>query len=134
MGIILVALLFSIINTMLMSVLDRVREFGMLMAVGMRKGQVFRMILLETVFLSMLGGPLGLLLSYVLINAVGSAGINLAGAAYEDYGFATVVYPNLGGEAYFNVTIMVLVMAVVAALYPANKALKLNPVQAIRKL
>lgn len=133
-GIILVALLFSIINTMLMAVLDRIREFGMLMAVGMKKGQVFRMVLLETIFLSMLGGPLGLLLSFVLISSFGASGINLAGSGYGEYGFATVVYPSLDGAAYFNVTIMVLVMAVIAALYPAYKALKLNPVEAIRKL
>ncbi len=63
-GIILLALMFSIVNTMLMAVLERGKELGMLMAVGMTKQKVFSMIMLETICLTMLGGPLGLLLSW----------------------------------------------------------------------
>lgn len=49
--------LFSVINTMLMAVMERTREIGMLMAVGLNRTKVFMMIMLETVFLSMIGGP-----------------------------------------------------------------------------
>lgn len=133
-SIILVALLFSIINTMLMAVLDRIREFGMLMAIGMSRGQVFVMIVLETIMLSMIGGPLGLLLAYSLISVFATKGINLAGAAYDEMGFASIIYPSLDPAAYFNITIMVLAMAFLASLYPAIKALRLNPVEAIRKI
>lgn len=132
-GIILVALLFSIINTMLMAVLERVKEIGMLMAVGMKKQKIFGMVLLETIFLSFIGAPLGLLISYLLITHFGEVGIDLAGAAYEDVGFATVIYPFLDFKSYMNILIMVFFMAVIAAIYPAIKALSLNPVEAIRK-
>jgi len=133
-GIILTALLFSIVNTMLMAVLERVRELGMLMAIGMNKFRVFGMIMLETIFLAMIGGPLGLLLSWAAVAYFGKYGINLSGAAYGEMGFATIIYPYLDASSYWNVTVMVIVMAVVAAIFPAKKALSLKPAEAIRKI
>lgn len=132
-GIILVALLFSILNTMLMAVLERIREIGMLMAVGMTKGKVFIMIMLETLMLSMIGGPLGLLISWAFVTHYEANGIDLGGA-YDEVGFSSIVYPYLDGQSYLEVTYMVVIMAVVAAIYPAIKALNLNPVEAIRKI
>ncbi len=133
-GIILLALLFSILNTMLMAVLERMREIGVLMAVGMSKARIFLMIMLETVMLTMIGGPFGLLLSYGFVTYFGEVGINLGGAAYSDLGFAAIVYPYLDARSYLEVTLMVAVMAVIAAVYPARKALKLIPVEAIRTI
>lgn len=133
-SIILIALLFSIINTMLMAVLERTREIGMLMAVGMGKLKVFKMIMLETLFLSLIGGPLGLFLSKISISYFGQVGIDLAESSYGDYGYATLIYPYLDGATYVQVTLMVIVMAFIASVYPAIKALRLNPVQAIRKI
>lgn len=135
-AIILVALLFSVINTMLMAVMERTKEIGMLMAVGLNKQKVFSMIMLETLFLSMIGGPLGLLVAFAFISWTGSSGIDLGaiGEAYSDLGFAAVVYPTLGLDSYLSITMMVFVMALIAALYPARKALKLNPSEAIRKI
>ena len=132
-GIILVALLFSILNTMLMAVLERVKEIGMLMAVGMTKGKVFIMIMLETVMLTMIGGPLGLLISWTFVSYFGTNGIDLGGA-YTEVGFASIIYPYLDNKSYLEVTYMVVVMAVLAAIYPAIKALNLKPVEAIRKI
>lgn len=133
-GIILLALLFSILNTMLMAVLERVREIGMLMAVGMAKIQIFKMIMLETIMLAMIGGPLGLILSYAFVSHFGKVGINLSGGGYEEAGFSPMVHPFLENESYIQVAIMVFAMAVLAAIYPARKALKLRPVEAIRKI
>ncbi|MFY0675411.1 MAG: ABC transporter permease [Bacteroidia bacterium] len=133
-GIILFALLFSIVNTMLMAVLERVRELGMLMAIGMTKGRVFLMIMTETILMSLIGVPLGVLISEIFIGYFGTNGINLSGAQYEDFGFSSIIYPYLDPARYLEVTIMVFVMALIAAIYPARKALKLNPVTAIRKI
>jgi len=133
-GIILVALLFSIINTMLMAVLERVKEIGMLMSIGMSKPKVFFMILFETVCLTFLGAPLGLLLSYGSITYFGKVGINLGAAAYAEMGFSNIIYPSLKFGDYLNVSIMVIIMAIIAAIYPAIKALRLKPVEAIRKI
>ncbi|MCB0429899.1 MAG: ABC transporter permease [Flavobacteriales bacterium] len=133
-GIILLALLFSIVNTMLMAVLERARELGMLMAVGMTRTRVFLMIMLETIFLGMAGGPAGLLLAWSTISWFGRHGLNLgSGAAYGDFGFSNIIYPALDTHSYMEVTFMVLTMSVLAAIYPAWKALQLNPIEAIRQ-
>ena len=66
--IILAALAFGIVNTMLMVVLERTRELGMLTAIGMNKKKVFSMIMLESVFLSLIGGVAGMIISYLVIR------------------------------------------------------------------
>ncbi|MGB0429899.1 MAG: ABC transporter permease [Bacteroidia bacterium] len=133
-GIILFALLFSIVNTMLMAVLERTRELGMLMSIGMTKGRVFLMIMTETIMMSLIGLPLGVLISEIFIGYFGKNGINLSGAQYEDFGFSSIIYPYIDASRYIEVTLMVFIMAIIAAIYPARKALKLNPVTAIRKI
>ena len=133
-GIVLLALFFSIINTMLMAVLDRMRELGMLMAVGMSRKRVFAMILLETLYLTVAGGPAGLLLAWLTVKWTGQTGIDLGDAAYGDLGFSNIIHPVLAAPEYMKVTAMVLIMALLAALYPARKALSLNPAEAIRKI
>lgn len=131
-GIILLALVLSIVNTMLMAVLERTREIGMLMAIGMNKPRLFGLILTETIFLSLVGGPVGLLIAWISVKYFGSRGIDLVGAAYGEMGFGNVVYPYLGFQSYVEVTAMVIVMAILASIYPAMKALRLRPVEALR--
>ncbi len=133
-GIILVALLFSIINTMLMAVLERVKEIGVLMSVGMAKPKGFFMILFETVCLTFLGAPLGLLLSFLSISYFGIVGIDLGTDVYSEMGYASIIYPSLKYTDYISVSVMVIIMAIIAAIYPAIKALRLKPVEAIRKI
>jgi len=65
MSIIMLALGFAIVNTMLMVVLERTKELGMIMAIGMNKFKVFKMIMWETIMLAMVGGILGILLSWL---------------------------------------------------------------------
>lgn len=135
-AIILVALLFSVVNTMLMAVMERTRELGMLMAVGMNKTKVFFMIMLETLLLSLIGGPVGLLIAFLFIESTGRQGIDLGaiGEVYNEIGFSAIVHPELPFNSYISITVMVLIMAILAAIYPAIKALKLNPSEAIRKI
>lgn len=135
MIIIIIALVFSIINTMLMAVLERISELGMLRAIGMNKPRVFSMIVSETVFLTMVGAPIGMLLSWITISYFGNVGINLSAFAegLSAYGFGTIIYPSLPNIYYLNITLMIALAALLSALYPAWKSLQLNPVEAIRK-
>ncbi len=135
-GIIMLALSFGIVNTMLMAVLERRKELGMLMAVGMSKRKVFSMILLETLILSLCGGPLGILLGFITITYTGSKGIDLSVVAggLQSFGVGSVIYPYIDTVFYFSTGILVIVMALLSALYPARRALKLNPVEAIRTI
>lgn len=133
-GIILFALLFGITNTMLMSVVDRVRELGVLIAVGMKKRYVFALILLETMFLSLTGGIAGIVVAGVSIHYFGVAGIDLSSfsSSMESFGASAMLYPFLPAVMYLTLTLMLFVAANVAALLPAWKAIRILPSEAIR--
>ncbi len=136
MVIILIALTFGIINTMLMAVLERQQELGMLLAVGVNKSKTFTMILVETFLLAIVGAPAGILFAWLGIVSLSENGINVSAWAqgFEEYGIGTVIYPELQPEYYLNVGILIFMTTLIAALYPSYKALKLNPVEAIRKI
>jgi putative ABC transport system permease protein len=132
--IILLALGFGIVNTMLMAVLERIKEFGMLMAVGMSKKRVFRMILYETVLLSSVGGIVGMIISALLLGYWGKNGINFSGMeqGFEKFGYASVIYPSLDVSFYFVLSFLIIITGVIASIYPARKAVRMNPVEALR--
>ncbi len=130
------AVAFGIINTMLMAVLERVREIGMLMAVGMNKTRVFFMFVFETIFLGLVGAPVGMLLGWALVAYFGHVGINLSmyGEGLSQMGFSNMVYPSLPTRQYINLGIEILIITLVSSLIPARRSLKLNPASAIRKI
>jgi ABC-type lipoprotein release transport system permease subunit len=132
--IILIALAFGIINTMLMAVIERTQEIGLLMALGMSKTRIFIMIMLETVFLSLTGGFLGMAVSIVVIHVAHLHGIDLSivGKGLAAIGYAAHVYPRLAAGFFAILTLLVIVTAILSSLYPARKALKLKPAEAIR--
>jgi putative ABC transport system permease protein len=134
--IIMLALVFGIINTMLMAVLERIRELGMLMAIGMNKVRVFLMIVLETLLLGLVGAPLGLLLGWGTISYLGEKGMDLSAYSetMQQYGMSEVVYFGVDPIVYWQVPIAVFFTALIASIYPALKAIRLRPVEAIRKL
>lgn len=132
--IILFALLFGIINTMLMVVLERVKEIGMLMAVGMSKLRIFMMILLETVFLSLTGGVFGVIVGVLISKQFETTPIDLSivGEGFTDMGYDPFVYTSIDYPLLVNVTILVIITGIIASIYPALKALKQDPSEALR--
>jgi ABC-type lipoprotein release transport system permease subunit len=132
--IILAALGFGIVNTMLMAVLERIKEFGMLMAVGMSKGRVFRMIMYESVLLSSVGGIIGMAISALVLNYWGRTGLNFENLkeGFSKFGFASQIYPHLEPEFYVILSLLIILTGILACIYPAKKAVKLNPVEALR--
>jgi putative ABC transport system permease protein len=132
--VILIALCFGIINTMLMVIMERIHELGMLMAIGMNRMRVFTMIMLETVYLSLTGGITGLLLGYIAIRYFEKAGINLFfwKEAFSEIGYSSFIYPVVDSKTMIVTAFLVILAGVISALYPAYKALKLNPSEAIR--
>ncbi len=136
MTIIYLALSFGIINTMLMAVMERTREIGMLMAIGMNKTRIFFMINLETILIMTTGTIVGLGFSYLLNEILGQTGINLTAFAQglNQMGFDAIIYPVLTMREYLHTMILVLIAGFLSSLIPARKALKLSPAEAIRKL
>jgi ABC-type lipoprotein release transport system permease subunit len=132
--IILLALLFGIINTMLMVVMERTKEIGMLMAVGMNKMRIFSMIVFESVLLSITGGIVGIIIGAITSKFGETHPIDLSmwAQGYQQLGYDAFVYTSLDPKMLFNVTIMVIITGIIAAIYPAYKALKNDPADALR--
>ena len=132
--VIMLALAFGIVNTMLMAVLERKKELGMLISVGMNKRKVFWMIVWESIFLALIAGPLGIIASYLAISFFGSYGIDLSFAAegLRSVGLESMIYPTLNSNYYIVISVLVVTTAILSCIYPALKALKLNPAETLR--
>ncbi len=134
-GIIIMGVSFGLLNTILMSVLERIREFGVLMAIGMKKNMVFAMILLETTMVSLIGGIAGLLLSFGMVEYLNKRGLDLSsvgGDGLAEFGYASVIYPDIDPTFYFKILAVVVVFAILASIYPAWKSIRLVPAEAVR--
>jgi ABC-type lipoprotein release transport system permease subunit len=136
MAVILFAMAFGILNTMLMAILERTRELGMLMAIGMTRRKVFRLVVLETLLLSFAGLPLGLLLGHLTIAVTSRTGLSLAGVekGMAELGLQSTIYPVPVPEYFLPVALLVALLGLLSSLYPARKALKLNPIESMRVL
>ncbi|HEY0742721.1 MAG TPA: FtsX-like permease family protein [Chryseosolibacter sp.] len=134
--IIMLALSFGIINTMLMAVLERSREIGMLLAVGMNRAKIFSMILTETIFLTLTGTPLGILITWLIVQIYQTKGIDISsigGMTMSEFGFSSMIYPAFPWEKMPNELMIVTGAALFSALIPAIKAIRLKPVEALQK-
>lgn len=136
MLIVLSGLSFGIINTMLMAILERKKELGMLMSIGMTKKNIFLMICFETVFLSLVAIPFGLLISYLTVQYYGVEGIDLSvvEAGLENFGIGTILYLKLPNEYYLNISLMVIFITMISSIFPAIRALKIKPVEATKTI
>jgi ABC-type lipoprotein release transport system permease subunit len=134
--IVMLALAFGIINTMLMAVLERVRELGMLLAIGMNRSRVFMMVVLETVMLTFTGCPPGFLLGWMTVAWLGKTGINMsayADNAMKNYGYESIIYPEITSSKVIQILLIVCMTAILASIFPAWKTLRLRPADAIRQ-
>ncbi len=135
MGIIMLALAFGIINTMLMAILERTREIGMLIALGMARMRIFWMILMETLLLVLAGAPAGMIPAVLTVMYTRKNGIDLSvfSEVLSSFGWDTRVYPFLEAGMLLRVLALVTLTALLSALLPARRALRLKPADALRK-
>ena len=133
--IIMIALAFGILNTMLMAIMERTREIGMIAALGTSKIRIFFLVLLETVFLTLGGAPLGLLLGWLASAYFNKNGLDLSGMGEEmmgNYGFKTMIYPEFPPEKIIPVMLIVVVTALLSSILPALKAINMKPIDALK--
>ncbi|MCZ7557521.1 MAG: FtsX-like permease family protein [Bacteroidia bacterium] len=128
------AMIFGIVNTMLMSVFERIQEFGVLMAIGMRNRLVFNMVMAEALCLAAVGTLAGLILGTASTLLLGHVGINLRMFAegFASFGVGTTIYPVLRLNGFLGILVTIPVTTMLGAVYPAWRATRLQPVSAIR--
>lgn len=132
--IIMAALAFGILNTMLMALFERMREIGMLISIGMSKLRVFSTIMLESIILTLTGAAAGFILAWLTIGYLSGSGLNLEmfaeGAA--QLGWDHIIYPVLTPGEYVIIIFVVILITLFASLYPALKGIRINPLEAAK--
>jgi ABC-type lipoprotein release transport system permease subunit len=129
------ALIFGLVNTLITAVMERIKEFGMLRAVGMKPGAVIMQVVLESTLIMLVGVAIGVLLGWVLATQWLGDGIDLSQWAQgvEMAGMRSVLTPYILMEDIVLVTVLSLFFGVLAALYPAWRAVKIKPLEALRR-
>ncbi len=126
---------FSVVNTFMMTVFERTQEFGMLMALGMRPGAIFRQLSVEALWLALLGVGLGLGASLALVGVLANTGIPLPAEAVEvmaRYNMPERMYPAFSLWAAGVAVLVMLIGTQVAVLLPSLRVRSLKPIEALR--
>jgi putative ABC transport system permease protein len=134
LAVIMLGLLFGVTNTMLMSLLDRIREFGMLIALGMGPRRLFGLLTIEAFWICSLGGAVGIAAGYLTVLHLGRSGIDLSMFAQglSAFGIGSRLYTSVPPALYAVLTLLVVATAFLAALFPGIKAVQLDPAKAMR--
>ncbi len=135
--VIMIALMagFGVANTAFYSVLERTREFGMMMALGMSRKLLASVVLMESVFVSAIGFVVGGGVGYGCLMYLSRHGFSLGElmASFSEVGIPTTLYASTSGWYWVAAFSVVVFTALVAAWYPARRARRLEPVVAIRE-
>jgi ABC-type lipoprotein release transport system permease subunit len=131
--VVFIAMGFGIVNTMLMAVFERIREFGLLKALGMRPWWIIKEVLAESFFLLILGMAIGNTLGLLSVLVLSGSGIDLSAiaAGTEYFGMTRVIYPAVSGKDVAVANLMVFILGLLVSMYPAAKAARFTPVEAL---
>jgi ABC-type lipoprotein release transport system permease subunit len=128
-----VVVTFSLLNSLLMSVLERTREFGMLMALGMRPGLIGRMVWMETLLLLAIGLGAGILIGFAVTQYYANAGIYFGETqeVFAKFGLPGAMYPQINAFTLLAGPTVIAVCILLAGIYPMLRIYRLQPVQAM---
>jgi ABC-type lipoprotein release transport system permease subunit len=133
--VIFMALAFGLVNTLIMAVFERVREIGLMLALGMTPRHIRAQIVAESALLLSLGLLLGDLLAWMSIRPLEDGiDISVVGQGMEWFGASSVLYPALRWEDVVLANVVVLLLGFIASLWPAVRASRYEPVEAITKV
>ena len=134
-GIIFLALSFGLVNTLLMAVFERTREIGLLQALGMPPGNILIMVLVESVIMLLIGLLAGNLLSWLTILPIQDGiDISAVAAGLEWAGMSSTLLPAVKSSDVLLANAIVLVLGIAASLFPAWRASRKVPVEAITRI
>jgi ABC-type lipoprotein release transport system permease subunit len=127
----------GVLNTMLMSVLERTREFGVLMALGTRPSRVLKVVLAESFWIATLSAGLGALLGALVTWHFSQSGLQFVGGGesfqLEGATISTLIKTRFDLADILKASTFVYLMALVVGLYPASRVIRLRPAEALRR-
>jgi ABC-type antimicrobial peptide transport system permease subunit len=135
----MIVVAMSVANAFIMTIFERTREFGMLLAIGMRPNAIVGMLVIEAACVWALGALLGATASLAVVVPLGQVGIDVAAVAEGMEEMAanimmpTHIYPALTVGSLFLAPLVMLLGTVIAALVPALRVLRMKPVEALRE-
>jgi len=131
--ILIMVVAFSIMNTFLMAVFERTKEFGVLMAIGTTPRRLTKILLIESISLTMVGIVAGIILGCIITLYFQAHGIDFSGSSelLSQFGISGKMYPRLSVLSAAIGPALVLMITSLAALYPALKIRRLRPVEAL---
>ena len=135
LGILIVIVAFGILNTILMSITERFREFGVELAIGMPQLDLVKIVYLETLLITIFGLIIGNIIGYGINYYIVQHPIIFGGELtkiYEEYGFLPRLESTLDFLIFMHVSFAVIIISFLSSLYPAYKVYKLEPLKGIR--
>jgi ABC-type lipoprotein release transport system permease subunit len=132
--VIFLALSFGLVNTLVMAVFERVREIGLMLALGMKPSSILGQIIIESMLLLTIGLAIGNALAVASIAPLKSGiDISIVAKGMEMMGASSVLYPQLRSEDVILANTVVLILGFLASLSPAWRASRYQPIEAITK-
>jgi ABC-type lipoprotein release transport system permease subunit len=133
--VIFLALSFGLVNTLVMAVFERIREIGLMLALGMKPAMILGQIIIESMMLLGAGLIIGDLLAWATIKPLeGGIDISVVAKGMEMFGASSMLYPNLVIDDVILSNVVVMVLGFLASLSPAWRASRYEPVEAITKV
>lgn len=132
--VIFIAMGFGIVNTVLMAVFERMREFGLLKAIGMKPFKIFNMVVIETFFLLVMGILAGNAAGFSVLFILSKTGIDLSAfsSGSEMFGLGRVIFPIVELKDIIIANSVVAALGLAVGIYPALKAAGFTPVEAMK--
>ena len=135
MIVIFLALSFGLVNTLVMAVFERVREIGLMLALGMRPSSILGQIIVESLLLLVIGLLIGNSLAWASVAPLRDGiDISIVAEGMEMFGAASVLYPELEWKDVVTANVVVLTLGFLASLSPAWRASRYDPIEAITKV
>jgi putative ABC transport system permease protein len=133
-GVLVILVGFSVLNTQLMSVLERTREFGVITALGVRPGRLASLVMQETALMALIGMGIGLFLGWLVSLYFHTQGFSYPGMEElaERFNLPGAMYPSITFFTMILGPAVVFTCCLLAAVYPAVRLFRLHPVEAMR--
>ena len=126
-------IVFGIVNTMFMSIYERMFEFGVLKAVGTRKFKIFQLVIFESACLALVSIVLGIIIGFIATGLFARVGIDYSDVDFSGVTFSDRLRPVMNIWQFIIYPIIVFLFTVIVGIYPAIHASRLKPTEAMRR-